>query len=116
MAFYFGNKLKLNIEDKDYTIDVSDNQIIKAVQDITNQSIEMTKKGTATQEDVLEFIENNKVFITKVLGQDALSDLFKDKLIAYDDIGELVCYILDEIGKFKNNRISKYSTAPSNLN
>lgn len=116
MAFYFGNKLKLNIEDKDYTIDVSDNQIIKAVQDITSQSIEMTNKGSATQEDVLQFIENNKVFITKVLGKDALNDLFKDKVIAFDDIGELVCYILDEIGKFKNNRISKYSKAPSSLN
>lgn len=116
MAFYFGNKLKLNIEDKDYTIDVSDNQIIKAVQDITNQSIEMTKKETTTQEDVTEFIENNKVFITKVLGQDVLEVLFKDKVISYDDIGELTCYLLDEIGKFKNNRISKYSQAPNKLN
>lgn len=116
MAFYFGNKLKLTIEDKDYTIDVSDSKVIKSVQDITNQSIAMAKNEVATQEDVIKFIENNKIFIANILGKNAIDDLFKEKTISFEDIGELSCYILDEIGKFKNNRISKYSQAPNKPN
>lgn len=116
MAFYFGNKLKLNIEDKEYVIDISSNKVIKAVQGITNQSIMMTKKKETTEDDINQFIENNKQFITQVLGEESLNDLFNDKTITYEDIGELTCYILYEIGKFKNSRVSKYSKAPNALN
>lgn len=116
MAFYFGNKLKLEVEDKEYVIDISSNKVINAVREITEKSIELSKKEQATSEEILGYIECNKQFVSNLLGSNALDELFKDKAITYEDIGELSYYILEEIGKFKNNRISKYSSAPNNLN
>ncbi|MEG0661381.1 MAG: hypothetical protein RR443_12450 [Anaerorhabdus sp.] len=116
MAFNFGSKLKVEIEDNQFIIDISNKKVIEAVQVITQKCITSTNDEAMS---VDEFIDNSKSFIGDVLGEDAFEKIFVDKVVTCEDVTDLVCYILDEIGKFKNAQASKIInkyTPTNNLN
>lgn len=113
MAFYFNNKLSVDIENKQYTIDLSTNKVIEAIKKIREDSILMSKKEDVKENDIEGYLVNLKDFIMKTVGEQEFEEIFKDKQYAFSDLSELVQYILLEIEKFKKEKINRINSNPT---
>lgn len=118
MAFNFNSKLILQIEEKMYEVDISQKSVIDAVKSITEKSIAISKLVKADEKYIETCIRDNIEFIQSILGPSSFDEIFKDREISTEDVFELSYYLLDEIGKFKESRLTRYSNlnAPSDLN
>ncbi|MEG1462326.1 MAG: hypothetical protein RSC48_04375 [Anaerorhabdus sp.] len=54
MAFYFNNKLSVDIENKQYTIDLSTNKVIEAIEKIRDESLKVAKNPNNSEQDILQ--------------------------------------------------------------
>lgn len=118
MAFYFNNKFSVDIEGKEYNVDLSTNQAIEAVKTVRDKSLELAKKESNTFEELVEYTQSLKKFTQDLLGGDACKEIFKDKEYGFEDMAELTQYLLSEIDKFKSNKMKTFSHkyTPEKLN
>ncbi|SJZ56966.1 hypothetical protein [Anaerorhabdus furcosa] len=118
MAFYFSNKLSVEIEDKQYTIDLSTNKVIEAINEIRNKSIVIAQIKEPELNDIQNYVESMQNFIEELLGKQSFEKIFKDRVIDFNNIAELVQYLLAEIEKFKIQKLNKIvdSNTPEKLN
>lgn len=118
MAFYFNNKLSVNIEDKQYTIDLSKNKVVNAINEIRSASIHIAKVKEPTVNDIGKYIDSMKKFIDEILGVQSTKDLFNDRVVDFQNLSELVQYLLIEIEKFKTQKVNKLinQNTPEKLN
>lgn len=116
-AFNFKNKLVLNIEGNKFTIDTSNEDLVKAQQKLVNDSLALAQKSKDAQEKTLdnypehikELISISSEYIKAVIGEEGFNKVFKDKVIDYNDLSDLVMYICDEITAFKQKRLTEYA-------
>ncbi|MEG0034385.1 MAG: hypothetical protein RR734_02205 [Bacilli bacterium] len=117
MAFYFSNKLSVEIEDKQYTIDLSTNNVIEAIKEIKDKSVLMAKIESPSNENITEYFEALKIFVSKILGEQECEELLNNGTRNFEDFAALVQYLLIEIDQFKRTKLNQYSTkTPKQLN
>lgn len=104
MGFYFGSELKLNIEEKEYSVDIYSKKIISVVEEIARQSTELGAKENRSKEDLEEYTKQLINFID-IITNNQSEVIFKDREISLEDLSELTAYILSEITQFKIERL-----------
>lgn len=112
-SFNFKNKLELTIENKKYTIDASNTQILQAILTLTNKSLELSKKAESknlndVEEDINETIKICSDFVKTCLGDAAFNELFDNRVVDYTDWIELTAYITNAIAEFKTNKLEAF--------
>ncbi|MEG2751365.1 MAG: hypothetical protein RR916_06130 [Anaerorhabdus sp.] len=118
MAFYFNNKLSVDIENKQYTIDLSTNKVIEAIEKIRDESLKVAKNPNNSEQDILQYVETMKAFVSEVIGEEATKEIIGKSQLNIEDLAELTHYILSEIEQFKTKKMKDYSQkyTPEKLN
>lgn len=109
MAFTFNNKLNLTIENHNFQVDTTKNDIVLAVQRIQVISEELNNETKPVEEKVSKFNDELTAFIKTVLGDEAMNTLFEGRVISFVDLAELCIYILTEIEKFKTDKLTRFN-------
>lgn len=121
-AFNFKNKLTLDIEGNKFIIDTSSTKIVEAHQKLVNDSLALVQASKETEENALdnfpdnvkELIRLSSEYIKAVIGEEGFEKVFKNRILDYNDLSDLVMYICNEITTFKQNRMNKYTTKRMN--
>lgn len=118
MAFYFNNEFSVDIEGKEYSIDLSKNKVVNAINEIRSASIHIAKVKEPTVNGIEEYVDSMKKFIDEILGVQSAEDLFNDRVVDFQNLSELVQYLLIEIEKFKTQKVNKLinQNTPEKLN
>lgn len=109
MGFTFNNKLNLTIENHQFQIDTTKTDVVAAVQRLTTISADLQDETTETQEKVSIFNDELIQFIKTVLGDEAIKTLFDGRVISFVDLAELCVYIMQEIEKFKTDKLTRFN-------
>ena len=81
-------------------------------EDLQNKMQEVIEKANATKpEDIKELLELMAESIDGVLGEGAVKKIFAgaDRKVNFADLIDLMCFLQQEIIKFKSVRYSKYA-------
>ncbi|MEA4875399.1 hypothetical protein [Anaerorhabdus sp.] len=109
MAFYFNNKLSVDIENKQYTIDLSTNKVMNSVREIKEKSLQIANKKDIVETDIENYTESMKRFIKEAIGEASYLDIFTNDEFIFEDIAALVQFLLVEIEKFKKEKLEKFN-------
>lgn len=109
MAFYFNNKLSVDIENKQYTIDLSTNKVIEAIKVIKEKSVLISKIEAPSEEDISEYFKVLKEFVSQVLGEKECKEILEDSTRNFEDFAALAQFLLIEIDQFKREKLNQYS-------
>lgn len=118
MAFYFSNKLSVEIEDKQYAIDLSTNKVIEAIEKIRDESLKLSKNKNNSDQDIQQYAHTIKNFVSEIIGEESSKEIFEKKQLSIEDLAELAHYLLNEIEQFKTKKLKDYSQkyTPEKLN
>ena len=102
--FEFQNSvLEVDIAGHRFGIDMQSEDIQNNIRDV------IEKANTANPEDMQELLELMVESIDGVLGDGAVKKIFAGRRINFMDLIDLMCFLQQEIIKFKSMRVSKYA-------
>lgn len=102
--FEFQNSvLEVDIAGQRFGIDMNSENLQGNIQDV------LEKANTTNPEDMKELLELMAECIDGVLGAGAVTKIFSGRRINFMDLIDLMCFLQQEIIKFKSMRYSKYA-------
>jgi len=102
--FEFQNSvLEVDIAGQRFSIDMNSEDLQRNIQEV------IVKANTTEPEDMKELLELMVECIDGVLGADAVEKIFSGRRINFMDLIDLMCFLQQEIIKFKSMRASKYA-------
>ncbi len=105
MAFTFNDKIKLEIEDKEFSISLADKKVTEAVVQLVNDTKDIT-----SDEEAEKLADACVSFCKMILGDMEFEELFKDRVLSIYDLSDLSQYICNEIKDAKMKRFSQYAS------
>lgn len=114
MAFTF-DRCKLSIAGNTFEIDTGDEKIIKAMQKCAEiSSTQRIKDDDNVGDAIKKIVSLCHETLDSVLGAGAFEKIFHDRQVNWDDCVDVMCYVSDEIVKYKQDKIASYGTYAGN--
>lgn len=108
MSFSF-EPLTLELQGHTFGIDTGSEKVANAIVDLVKKIQDLEIEETEGEKPKIQLLAEAQVsFLDSVLGEGSFEKIFENRLVTYDDLEELSCYILNQITEFKNKRLSQY--------